>query len=278
MPNDIFCTRSGHRTYFKWHRARRTASDPVFTGHRILEGMKLGASVEVDLVRHADGGFAVLHDTTLDRETTGTGTVATTHADTIRQLRLRDNAGQPTTHPVMLLEDLAALLAEGGLHPEAILQLDFKEDLSVLTPRDITAFRTIVGPVATHMILSAGDAGAVAALGNGTAGLHIGYDPCHEGKLEALFQNRDFSHFVDSALEASPRAEMIYLAHPLVLFAADSGFDIVDAFHQGGKRIDAYTIKTADAAARPLVERLLSLKADQITTDDPTGLAALLDG
>ena len=62
MADPISVTRDGHRTFLKWHRARRRASDPVFTGRRILEGMALGASVEVDLVLHADDGFAVLHD------------------------------------------------------------------------------------------------------------------------------------------------------------------------------------------------------------------------
>ena len=62
MTAPISLTRDGHRTFLKWHRARRRAADPVFTGRRILEGMALGASVEVDLVLHADDGFAVLHN------------------------------------------------------------------------------------------------------------------------------------------------------------------------------------------------------------------------
>ncbi len=62
MTDAISVTRNGHRTFFKWHRARRRGTDPVFTGRRILEGMQLGASVEVDLVVHADHGFAVLHN------------------------------------------------------------------------------------------------------------------------------------------------------------------------------------------------------------------------
>ena len=52
MSDPVSVTRNGHRTYFKWHRGRRRAADPVFTGRRILEGMALGASVEVDLVIH----------------------------------------------------------------------------------------------------------------------------------------------------------------------------------------------------------------------------------
>ena len=69
---------------------------------------------------------------------------------------------------------------------------------------------------------------------------------------------------------------MIYLAYPIVLSAADAGFDMVGAFQRAGRRVDAYTIKTADATTRPTVERLLDLRVDQITTDDPEGLAALL--
>jgi len=276
MPSDIFCLRDGHRTFFKWHRGRRTITDPVFTGQRIIEGMRLGASVEVDLVRHASNGFAVLHDETLDRETTGHGPVAEASAEVIRQLRLRDNDGQPTAHPVMILEDLTALLAKGGLHPDALLQLDFKQTLADLTPDNLAGFTQAVAPVQEHMILSSGDAEAVDALARALPRLHVGYDPCHDGKLEELMESKDFADFVESALEDSPRAEMIYLNYALVLFADDNGFDIVKAFHDGGRRIDAYTIQSAGEESADTVERLLDLKVDQITTDDPVGLGRLI--
>ena len=48
-------------------------------------------------------------------------------------------------------------------------------------------------------------------------------------------------------------------------------------FHAANRRVDAYTIKSADAEALIVAQRLLSLKVDQITTDDPEGLAALLE-
>ena len=68
----------------------------------------------------------------------------------------------------------------------------------------------------------------------------------------------------------------IYLDHELVLFAADDGFDLVAAFHAAGRRVDAYTIQRADAAGLAAARRLLALEVDQITTDDPEGLAAAL--
>ena len=274
MTDPIFIARNGHKTWLKWHRGRRRAGDPAFTGRRILEGMALGASVEVDLVVHADRGYAVLHDLSVERETTGSGKVAELTAAQLRSFYLRDEDGKPLDQPVMLLEDLAALLAKSGAHADALLQLDYKEDAKVLDERAIRTFKDSVGPVARHMILSSGDAEAVRVLSEGVDGLRIGYDPCHDGALERLAVSRDFSGFVADAVAASPKAEMIYLAYPLVLEADRQGFDLIAAFHQHGRRVDSYTIKAANADSRAAVERLLALKVDQITTDDPEGLAA----
>ena len=276
MSDAISITRNGHRTFLKWHRGRRRASDAAFTGARILEGMRLGASVEVDLVIHGDDGFAVLHDLHLGRNSTGAGAVRSKSAAELRALTLRDNAGAALDEPVMLLEDLCALLGQGDLHADALLQLDFKEDATALSPAIIANFGASVLPVARHMILSSGDALAVAQLSAAAPGLRIGYDPCHDGALERVAQTKDFQGFVADALVASPKAEMIYLAHELLLGAADAGFDMVAAFHAGGRTIDAYTIQRADPESLARVERLLALKVDQITTDDPEGLAALL--
>jgi len=278
MSDPVSVTRNGHRTFFKWHRARRCAADPVFTGRRILEGMALGASVEVDLVVHGGNGFAVLHNhDSLAHETTGSGPARALDAAQIRALHLRGNDGEPIADHVMLLEDLCALLVDTPPNPSALLQLDFKENQGPLEPATVAAFNAAVTPVAANMILSSGEAHSVRALAENTPGLHIGHDPCHRGAIERLMQSRDFAGFVAAAIADAPRAEMIYLAYPLVLAAADAGFDIVAAFHAANRRVDAYTIKSADAETLPTVQRLLALAVDQITTDDAEGLAALLE-
>lgn len=276
MADAISVTREGHRTFFKWHRGRRMASDPVFTGRRIIEGMQLGASVEVDLVIHADDGMAVLHNLSLERETTGSGPVRETSAEVLRGLHLRGNAGQPIDDKVMLLEDLAALIARDGAHPEGLLQLDYKEDAAALTPAVIANFARTLGPVARHFILSSGDAESVRLLSENVPGLRIGYDPCHKGALERLMATRDYAGFVADAVAASPKSELDYLEYRLVLEADRDGFDIIEAFHAHGRRIDAYTVKRADDEGLAVVRRLLELRVDQITTDDPEGLAAAL--
>ena len=276
MTDAISVTRDGHRTFLKWHRARRHGTDPVFTGRRILEGMKLGASVEVDLVVHADNGFAVLHNLSLEGETTGSGLVRDTPAEVLRGLQLRDNKGQPIADKVMLLEDLAALLARDGAHPEALLQLDYKEDAAALNEAVVANFAQALAPVARHFILSSGDAESVRVLTRAAPGVRVGYDPCHQGAMERLTETRDYAAFVADAVAAAPQSELDYLEYRLVLEAEADGFDIIGAFHAHGRRIDAYTVRRADDEGMAVIERLLALKVDQITTDDPEGVAARL--
>lgn len=277
MSDPLHIEQGGHRTWLKWHRGRRKASDPVFTGSRILEAMRLGASVEVDLVIHADHGCAILHNFSLEEETTGTGLVRETSAAALRELHLRTNDGTVLPDRVMLLEDLCALLAKETPHPDALLQLDFKEVSAALTPKVVANFGATVGPVARSLILSGGDFDAISLLANSAPNLRTGYDPCYGESLARLKATGDFKTFINDALATAPDAEMIYLAYDIVLEADAAGFDIVAPIHASGRRIDAWTIRTVDDTTLPKVRRLLALKVDQITTDDPEGLKAALE-
>ena len=276
MVDPLYIDRNGHRTWLKWHRGRRKATDPVFTGARILEAMRLGASVEVDLVVTADKGFAVLHDTTLERETTGQGAVAATSDAAIRALHLRGNDGAPIGERVMLLDDLCALMAEGGVHADALLQLDYKEDETVLDARALDNFAEAVGPVAAHMIVSSGSAAAIGMLTQAVPGMKKGFDPSDERKFRTALAEGKLQGFADDAMAAMPGADLIYLHWEIVTQSQDAGFDMVAAFHRYGTRIDAWTIREVTPATLAQVERLLDLKVDQITTDDPEGLYAAL--
>lgn len=276
MVEPLFVERDGHRTWIKWHRARRRGSDPAFLGRRVIEGMRLGASVEVDLVVHGGEGFAILHDLTLDRETTGTGPVREAGPEALRGLHMRGNDGAALPDTVMLLEDLCALLRSEPPHADALLQLDYKEDMAALGVGAIANFAAAVTPVAGNMIVSGGDMAAIDALAAATPGLCTGYDPCDGEKLAQLRASGDFSRFISEALETAPGAEMIYLDYAIVLAAEAAGFDIVAPVHAAGRRVDAWTIRRIDQAGLAAIERLVALKVDQITTDDPEGLATAL--
>jgi glycerophosphoryl diester phosphodiesterase len=105
-----------------------------------------------------------------------------------------------------------------------------------------------------------------------------GFDPSDEDRFRAALAAGNLQGFVDDALAAAPAADFIYLDWRIVTYSADAGFDIVTAFHNANKRVDAWTLQAADAETRPVAERLLSLQVDQITTDDPEGLFVSLGG
>lgn len=276
MSDPLYIEQGGHRTWLKWHRGRRKLSDPVFTGSRILEAMRLGASVEVDLVIHADHGCAILHNFSLEDETTGTGLVRETSADALRQLHLRANDGTVLPDRVMLLEDLCALLAKETPHPDALLQLDFKESAAAVTPEVVVNFAMSIAPVINSLILSGGDLEANSLLTQSSPKLRSGYDPCYGDSLARLQASGDYKTFISDALTDAPDAEMIYLAYDIILAGDKSGVDLIGAVHAAGKRVDAWTIRQVNDTTVSEVERLLALKVDQITTDDPEGLQLAL--
>ncbi|MEO1489289.1 MAG: glycerophosphodiester phosphodiesterase family protein, partial [Pseudomonadota bacterium] len=79
------------------------------------------AIMEVDVARSRDGVHFLMHDRTLDRTTTGSGTASEQDWSDIRQLKLRDRAGWVSPYTVPSLEN-ALKWAKG----KTVLQLDFK--------------------------------------------------------------------------------------------------------------------------------------------------------
>jgi glycerophosphoryl diester phosphodiesterase len=126
------------------------------------------------------------------------------------------------------------------------------------------------------MIVSGGDAGAIAALAGATPGLAIGHDPCLDDKVARLLTTGDFAGFIAEGLAEAPDASLIYLAHEIIAAADDAGVDLVGACHAAGKRVDAWTIQRVTPESVALSVRLIALGVDQITTDDPEGLLAAL--
>ncbi len=88
--------------------------------------------VEVDVRKTLDGELVLMHDTTLDRTTTGEGHVADWTLAEIRKLKLKNGQGVPTRHKVPTLRE-AMVVAKGRI----LVYLDktyecFPEALSVL--------------------------------------------------------------------------------------------------------------------------------------------------
>lgn len=80
--------------------------------------------VEIDLAKTKDGHLILMHDKTLDRTTTGKGSVGKWTLDSLKTLKLKNGAGLRTHHSIPTLED-ALLLAKGRV----MLNLDKAYDL-----------------------------------------------------------------------------------------------------------------------------------------------------
>jgi glycerophosphoryl diester phosphodiesterase len=271
----IAITSGDHVTRLKWHRLQRSHSDLPFTPRRLLEGLAAGASMEVDLRLHADHSFVCLHDETLDRETSGSGLVAAASLEQLRRLTLR-NAMGTTGEGLILLEDLAEL-ARGLAAPDALIQLDLKEVDAALDRHTVENFRRTMACIAGNCILSGGDWNAISRLADALPAMRRGFDPCADDTLEHLRDGIDCLDFVESTLATAPEAEMIYLDYRLILAAEGLGIDLVAPFRAAGKAVDAWTLNTDHAGAARSVKRLVALKVDQITTDEPDALQALYE-
>jgi glycerophosphoryl diester phosphodiesterase len=276
MAEPIRIHHAGRSAVLKWHRARRRADDPAFTAARILQGLRAGASVEIDINPLACGDFAVIHDATLDRETTGTGFVAAMTGAAFARLHRRTEDGAPTDEPALTLSALARALGRAA-DPRALLQLDLKCGDADLTPAHAERLAAILAPMQGEIILSGGDAAAVLRLAAAVPRLLQGFDPCHDDSVVNLARTGDLDGFVAAALAAAPDAAMIYLDLRLPLLAAGRGADLIAPFHRAGKRVDCYTLPATTPEIAAIARQLVSLGADQITTDDPEGLARAIN-
>jgi len=262
-------THRGHFTRLKWHRLRRSFKDPLFSAEVMAEGFRLGASTELDLRVRGDGGFVVLHDEELEGETDGHGLIRESSADDIRPLRLTSGGHQP-----ILSEDLASLLQTA--HPDALLQFDMKDELSVIGERGMAHLAEYFADAGSSIIVSGHDLDLILAVKKQLPNLKRGIDPTD--KLIEIYRESGLKAVeadLRSDLAGPTEADTIYLAWPLVLRAASEGLDLIGLCHDAGRLVDAWTFNLQspeagfDAEEARHFAALMALKPDQITTDEP---------
>ncbi len=260
---------AGHVTRLKWHRLRRSLADPEFGAAVMAEGFRVGASMELDLQVRGDGGFVVLHDDTLDRETTGTGPVAAHTGPELAALRYRTQDAA-----LILSEDLAGMLTLA--HPEALLQFDMKNTLEEVGPKGLAHFASHFADLPAGIILSGGSIPLIRALAERAPHIQCGYDPTdHLLDIWPSLGLPSVERALTEVLRDRVKPDMVYLQWEMILAAADLGLDMIALSHAEGVKVDAWTHKMENAtqgftaAEGQAFARLLALKPDQITTDEP---------
>lgn len=264
---------NGRVTRLKWHRLRRSLADPEFGAAVMAQGFRLGATMELDLQVRGDGGFVVLHDETLDRETTGTGPVSTLTGAEIAALRYRSQDRAP-----ILSEDLAALL--GAAHPAALLQFDMKNTAGQVGPRGLDHFAALFSDRCGAIIVSGGSIPLIRALAQRMPDLKRGYDPTDD--LLALWPDglAAMERHLQAVLRDEVKPDMVYLQWEMVVRAARRGLDMVALAHAEGVQVDAWTHRLTNPALGftdaewAAFSALLALHPDQITTDEPVATQA----
>lgn len=260
-------THGGHVTRLKWHRLRRRMKDPLFGAEVMVEGLALGASMELDLRVRRDGGFVVLHDGLLEGETTGQGRIADLSLNEIKPFRFEDG------RPLVFTEDLATVLQKAN--PAALLQFDMKDDWAAIGSNGVSHLAALFADTPAPIIVSGGSLELIVAIGMRLPNLLRGIDPTD--KLVAIYRERGHKA-VEAELLADLRGptepHTVYLAWELVLGAAKEGLDLIGLCHSEGKLVDTwtFTLKSPDQGFSDQewqdFSALLALKPDQITTDE----------
>lgn len=269
---DLF--HEGHRTRLKWHRLRRSLSDPEFGAAVLAEGFRLGASMELDLQVRADGGFVVLHDARLERETLGHGLVGMLTGPELAAIRYRTQ-----DRALFLSEELAGMVSVA--HPDAVLQFDMKNDLAAVGPRGVAHLADLFGDRSGAIIVSGGSLPLIRALGDRMPDLKRGIDPTD--RLLDLWPLAGLAGVEAALLEdlrGGTEPDMVYLQWEMMLAAARQGLDMVALAHAEGVQVDAWThcLTTPDAGFSEAewldFAALLALRPDQITTDEAVATEA----
>jgi glycerophosphoryl diester phosphodiesterase len=273
-PPGISIVHHGRRVLLKWHMLRRRPRDPPFAMANLSVGLTAGASLEIDIRRLADDLWVCLHDDDLAGETDGAGPVSLADSAAIRRLRVIGSDGPPP-----LLTDVADQVGTTGFS-SASLQLDLKEPLAGITDRAVSRFADAVGPIARMCVLSGTDWSAVRRLGSAIPRLRLGWDPLDllAARASDLVGGEAVAPFIDEMLTVAGEAAWFYLHHGFVTTALSHGVNPVARLKANGANVDVWTLDPDTPDIATVMGVVLTAGADQITTNDPLGLAELWIG
>ena len=252
---------------------RRRKSDPPFLRTNLVAALRCGAACEVDIRFTRDGHAVCLHDSILDRETTGTGRVDATPRATVERLRQRGADGAPLDSAPLFLDEIVHAVDSIGVAGPALVQLDVKARTDALTPPVLERIGRSIGAHADAFIASAYDWATICALTGAVPGLHAGFDPLAFYPRDFGLDAHGFRAVAARTRDVAPTATFYYLEANLVLAALDAGVDLVADVGGDGARVDAWTVDADRASLDIVLRRLIDARCHQITSNDPELLA-----
>jgi glycerophosphoryl diester phosphodiesterase len=261
------------------------------------------AHVEIDVVALADGDYLLVHDWTLEAETTGSGPTGACTAAQAGALRIRDR-GRETPYRVPVLSDVVALFARHGGATK--LQVDYKNLIPFPDPEPLARLARIVQPLGERVrVSSAADwqLRRLRALAPWLAvGLEVQFyldweaDPAARDPRAYPRQRGAYGYYDDHPVAArriwsaadylwdrcqfliglAPGADMFYMNHRLLAQSLADGFNWAAALHRAGIRLDAWTLDATDPVAMANLPLLAAAGVDQVTSNTPAAVARAL--
>lgn len=291
---------AGRKVLLKYHRLLSgTGMHPPNSASALREVLAGGAEViEFDVRAMADGNYLLIHDDTLDRETTGTGNVAVATTASVRDLHLRGTKEAPA-----LLADVLPVLTA---HRAPLkVQVDLK-DVFPLSTQQATDFLRAIAPLSAHPQLSV----VVGCLGDWNLRTLRRRDPSLAVGLDILLyldvpgpefprlplrvnaygylddhplgyaQRLPVQDYLVDRLESLctlvPGAGEVYLRSEFILKALADGVNPVEVVRRqlgAAVVVDTWTLNADQPRAAAMLKSLLRAGVDQITTDSARQLA-----
>ncbi|HEV8354316.1 MAG TPA: glycerophosphodiester phosphodiesterase family protein [bacterium] len=293
----------GRRIDLKYHRLLSGSGlHPPNSLSALREVLDGGAEVIEFDVRALSDGFVLLHDATLERETTGSGPAATARSAAVRELRLRGWDDPPT-----LLDDVTAALAR---HTGTLkVQVDFKEAMPVsaelarrllhaLEPlRANAGLRIVVGclgdwnlrllrrfdpslPVGLDFALYL-DAPLMDEMPRLPVRVNVyGYLDDHPLGFAAVIPPAAYlQDRIESLCRLIPGPVEVYLRKEFIRAALADGVNPVTVVREslGDVGVDGWTVNDGDPDFAADLRALLDAGVSQITTDTALQLATVLE-
>lgn len=293
---------AGRRVLLKYHALLSgTGAHPPNSLSALREVLAGGAEViEFDVHAIADDHYLLIHDDTLDRETTGTGKVAHCTAASVHALRLRGSDAVPA-----LLADIVPVLTA---HRRPLkVQVDLK-DAFPISAEKAGGFLRAIAPLSanTHLSVVVGCMGDwnLRTLRRLNPSLAVGLDillyldvPSPEFPRLPLRVNvygylddhplgyaptlPVYEYLVDrleSLCTLIPGAREVYLRAEFVLKAIADGVNPIEVVRRqlgAAVVVDAWTLNADHPRAGEILQSLMRAGVDQITTDTAQQLATL---
>jgi glycerophosphoryl diester phosphodiesterase len=293
IPLPKHLTYQGKEVLLKYHKllsgSGKHDANSLSALREVLEGRV--AVLEFDVNYLADGDFALIHDGTLQRETTGAGSVRRLTGTEFKALKYRDSDEHGT-----VLSDMVSSLKNSNFPLK--VQVDFKErapitnaDAQVLLKaieplRENGYITVVIGCLADWNLRTFRRLDPTVDIGLDFA-LHLdapvdgmvrlptclgayGYLDDHPLALRRLQTTEAYLRDrVETLIALAPNAYEFYLRSEFIVQALDDGFNPVAFIHEQlpGSRVDVWTIDYGSEEAEVSLKKALEAGVDQVTTN-----------